>query len=188
MKVIDEIILLFEQRGDSLYGGELITQRDHALQAATLAENENVSPELIAAALLHDIGHLVHDLPHDSTQCGVDDQHETLGETYLESAFGANVAIPVRLHVPAKRYLCAVEEDYMGRLSQASQVSLRLQGGPFAANEMEEFKNSPHWQNAVRLRRWDDLAKVQGMLTPTLEHFKGYMIEVLKTEQSHEQK
>jgi len=184
VKVIDDIVLLFEQRGDSLYGGEIITQREHALQAATLAENENASPELITAALLHDIGHLIHDLSHDSTQRGVDDQHEKLGESYLESAFGDKVAIPVRLHVQAKRYLCAVEDDYMGLLSQASQLSLRLQGGPFKPTEIEEFQNSPHWRNAVRLRHWDDLAKVEGQVTPPVDHFKGYMRHVLEMQQS----
>ena len=184
MRIIEGIVSLFAQRGDSLYGGELISQREHALQAATLAESENATPLLIVAALLHDIGHLIHDLPENSSDQGVDDKHEALGEAYLESSFGDQVATPVRLHVAAKRYLCAVEDDYLGRLSEASRVSLRLQGGPFTKAEMKEFQSFRHWRDAVRLRRWDDLAKVEGMVTPSIEHFKGYMRNVLETQKS----
>lgn len=180
MGTIESMLLLFDQHGDSLYGGEKISQREHAIQAALLAEKENASPELIVAALLHDVGHLVHDLPVDSTDHGVDDQHELLGEAFIESEFGAEVAIPVRLHVDAKRYLCAVDRQYASHLSRASLVSLGLQGGPLTASEVRDFENLPHWEDAVRLRRWDDLAKVQGMATPEMRHFSVYMRHVLE--------
>ncbi|MGB1709008.1 MAG: phosphonate degradation HD-domain oxygenase [Rubripirellula sp.] len=180
MNEIDQVIMLFDKYGDSLYGGEAISQRDHAIQAAMLAENENATPALIVAALLHDVGHLIHDLPEDASEKGIDDRHELLGEAYLESAFGPEVAIPVRLHVAAKRYLCAVDEHYGDQLSYASQVSLRLQGGPFNIDEIQSFENLPYWENAVRLRRWDDLAKVKGMVMPEIRHFAGYMKDVLE--------
>ena len=180
MQVIEEIEDLFEQQGNSLYAGEVISQREHALQTATLAENEDASPVLIAAALLHDIGHLLHDLPEDSAMLGVDDRHESLGETYVQKIFGSAVAAPVRLHVAAKRYLCAAESDYLESLSDASRLSLRLQGGPFTASEMIEFEDLSHWQNAVRVRRWDDCAKVEGMVTPSVQHFSRYLREVLE--------
>jgi len=162
----------------------LISQREHALQAATIAENEDATPVLIVAALLHDIGHLVHDLPEDSSAQGVDDKHELLGQAYLEASFGEQVAAPVRLHVAAKRYLCAAEDDYLKCLSEASQVSLRLQGGPFTPAEMNEFEGLHHWRDAVQVRRWDDLAKVEGMVTPSIEHFTGYMRQVLETQKT----
>ena len=184
MKIIEDIVSLFAQRGDSLYGGELISQRDHALQAATLAENENATPLLIVAALLHDIGHLVHDLPENASNQGVDDKHESVGEAYLESTFGDQVATPVRLHVSAKRYLCAADDDYLACLSEASQVCLLLQGGPFTVAEMNEFESLRYWRDAVRLRRWDDLAKVEGVVTPSIEHFKDYMRDILETQNS----
>ncbi|MDE0866021.1 MAG: HD domain-containing protein [Rubripirellula sp.] len=181
MNMIQEISAFFNERGESLYGGELISQRDHALQAATLAENDYATPALITAALLHDIGHLLHDLPEDSTDMGVDDEHETLGEQYLGRAFGPDVTVPVRLHVPAKRYLCAVEPAYMNDLSAASKTSLSMQGGPLSVEEIRAFEGLTFWRDAVRVRRWDDLAKVEGITTPPFSHFTVYLEEALET-------
>jgi phosphonate degradation associated HDIG domain protein len=180
MTIIENIGLLFEERGDSLYGGELISQREHALQAATMAENEDATPALITAALLHDIGHLLHELPDDATANGVDDKHESRGERYLGSAFGPGVTQPVRLHVPAKRYLCAVDPVYINGLSAASRTSLNVQGGAFSVEGIRAFESLPFWRDAVRLRRWDDLAKVEGMSTATICHFNVYLQEVLE--------
>jgi len=183
MNTIEEIGRLFDERGESLYGGELISQRDHALQAATLAENEGATCELITAALLHDIGHLLHDLPDDSTDQGIDDAHELLGERYLGIAFGPEVTVPVSMHVLAKRYLCAVDSGYRKDLSEASRASLRLQGGPLEADELADFESLPFWRDAVRLRRWDDLAKREGVTTPPLRHFNVYLEAVFETNQ-----
>ncbi len=175
---VDEVLLLFERRGDSLYGGEAVTQLEHALQCAMIAENEGASSDLIAAALLHDVGHLLHDLPDDAPDEGVDDSHETSGHAFLRERFPPSVTEPVRLHVAAKRYLCAVEEAYRVALSPASVVSLELQGGPMSPEEVEAFDSDGYAGDALRLRRWDDAAKVPDLRTPSLEHFAAYLRRV----------
>ena len=118
--VIDKIEELFKNKGASLYGGEAVTQEQHALQAAQLAEESGASPSIIAAALLHDVGHLLHNLPDDAPDEGVDDVHEALGDRFLRRWFGPDVSEPVRMHVDAKRYLCAVDPSYLGTLSPPS--------------------------------------------------------------------
>ncbi|MEO1496215.1 MAG: phosphonate degradation HD-domain oxygenase [Planctomycetota bacterium] len=166
-----EIYRLFEVRGASLYGGEGVTQLEHGLQAAMLAEQEGADPALIVAALLHDVGHLLHDLPDDAPDNGVDDVHEALGADWLRSRFPPEVLEPVQQHVASKRYLCATEQGYWDALSEPSKVSLELQGGPMNAAEVDAFEQGEHFEACVRLRRWDDLAKVVGLETPPLEHF-----------------
>jgi predicted HD phosphohydrolase len=145
------------------------------LQAALLAEQEQAPPELIVAALLHDVGHLLHDLPADAPDAGIDDRHENSGANYLRRHFPQRVVEPVRLHVPAKRYLCAKDAQYMQSLSQPSVVSLALQGGPMTAEEVAEFARHPCADDAVRLRRWDDAAKIPRLPTPPLAHFARYV-------------
>lgn len=171
---------LFQQRGGSEYGGESVTQGEHALQAALLAEQSGASPGLILAALLHDVGHLLHDLDEDAPDKGVDDVHEDLGARFLSERLPASVADPVRMHVDAKRYLCAVDPDYFGQLSPPSVTSLRLQGGPMGAEEIERFESEPYYEDAVRLRKWDDMAKVSGLDTPDYTHFLAYIDQVLE--------
>ena len=175
MNIKSKIADLFAQRGDSEYGGEPVTQIEHALQCATLAEDEDSSPALIVASLVHDIGHLLHDLPDDAPDQGVDDHHENSGYRFLQQHFGPAVTEPVRQHVAAKRYLCTVDSEYLGMLSEPSVVSFHLQGGMMADDEFAEFKSSPHWEDSVRLRKWDDLAKVVELKTPTIEHFLEYI-------------
>ncbi len=169
--VVNEVLRLFREHGDSEYGGEAVTQLEHALQAAVRAEKSGADSSLIAAALLHDVGHLLHNLPDDAPDQGVDDRHEELGGRWLESRFGPAVTEPVRLHVAAKRYLCAVEPGYFSELSRPSVISLELQGGPMSEEEAEAFEANPHYREAVSLRRWDDEAKVVGEQTPPLEAF-----------------
>ncbi len=171
MSITDEIAKCFAERGNSEYGGEDVTQLEHALQCAHLAEQEASSAELIVAALLHDIGHLLHDLPVDAPDHGIDDHHENSGYRYLEKHFGIAVTLPVRLHVAAKRYLCTVDPAYQKQLSEPSLVSLRLQGGLMSEAELEEFRATAHWEDALRLRKWDDLAKVVDLQTPKLEYY-----------------
>ena len=174
MSRVDEISRLFQERGDSQYGGECVTQAEHALQCALLAEQEGAHPSLIVAALLHDIGHLLHHLPDDAPDNGIDDRHETVGVNWLRGVFPPEVTEPVRMHVDAKRYLCAIDSGYLAQLSPPSVVSLGLQGGPMSPHEVEQFEANPFASDAIRLRRWDDTAKVEGLATPPFSHFAGY--------------
>lgn len=169
--IVASILNMFAQHGDSEYGGEAVTQREHALQAAHLARKSGASPALISAALLHDIGHLLHDLPDDAPETGIDDRHEERGRQWLARSFPDSVVEPVRMHVDAKRYLCAAEPAYFARLSEPSIVSLNLQGGPMSDSEAEAFRKSPHFKAAVLLRRWDDTAKVAGLDVPEVETY-----------------
>ena len=179
MPQVDDVLGLLEACGGSQYGGERVTQLEHALQCAALAEQEHAAPELISAALLHDIGHLLHDLTDDAPDHGIDDRHETAGYQYLRGLFPDAVTEPIRLHVPAKRYLCAVDEDYRRQLSQPSLVSLKLQGGPMTRDEVSRFRENPFLDDAVRLRRWDDLAKDPSVATPPLSHYARYVRQVV---------
>jgi phosphonate degradation associated HDIG domain protein len=169
---IEFVLRLFKERGDAAYLGEPVSQTEHALQTAWAAEQAGADAALVAAALLHDVGHLLHDLPEDCALAGIDDAHEERGGRWLARHFGPDVVEPVRLHVAAKRYLCATDPTYLGRLSEASRVSLRLQGGPFTPDEASTFRANPHAEAAVRLRRFDEEAKVPGLATPGLEHFR----------------
>ncbi|HVY13636.1 MAG TPA: HD domain-containing protein, partial [Rhodopila sp.] len=162
---------LIDGKGEKRYGLSSVNQRAHALQAALLAERSGCDSALIAASLLHDIGHMVHDLGEDPAAEGVDDRHEALGGEFLARWFGPAVTEPVRLHVAAKRYLCATEPDYFGRLSPDSVRSLELQGGPMSEQEVAEFRMIPEHEAAVKLRRFDEGAKVKGLDVPSVEHF-----------------
>jgi phosphonate degradation associated HDIG domain protein len=174
---IGRLFGLFEAHGEARY--ELVSQRAHALQCAALAEQEGAAPTLIAAALLHDIGHMLHKEGEGAALRGIDDKHELIAWKHLERLFGPAVAEPVHLHVDAKRYLCATDAGYHASLSPASQRSLALQGGAFTAAEAESFGQRPHAEDAVRLRRWDDLAKVPGRATPPLTHFRRYLDAII---------
>jgi phosphonate degradation associated HDIG domain protein len=179
-----EILRLFAARGQSEYGGEAVTQQEHALQAALFAERESASAALIVAALLHDVGHLLHSLPDDAPDQGIDDRHETLAARWLQRRFGPEVVEPVRLHVAAKRYLCATEPTYLEQLSPPSALSLELQGGPMSAPEVIGFAANPFCQSSVALRRWDDAAKVPNMTTPPLEYYAAYLDQVSRGDNS----
>jgi phosphonate degradation associated HDIG domain protein len=179
MDITAKITDCFRTRGDSEYGGENVTQLEHALQCAWLAEQDKEKPELVVAALLHDVGHLLHDLPDDAPDNGIDDHHENIGYRFLEKHFDLAVSEPVRQHVAAKRYLCTVDESYYSQLSEPSIVSLRLQGGKMSDEELHEFRQTPYWKDSLRLRKWDDLAKVVDLQTPTLDHYLP-LIEQLK--------
>jgi phosphonate degradation associated HDIG domain protein len=175
--VVEGIVRLFRERGQSAYLGEAVSQTEHALQSAWAAQKAGATAALVAAALLHDVGHLLHDLPEDCADAGIDDAHQERGARWLAGHFGAAVVEPIRLHVAAKRFLCATEAGYFERLSEASRVSLRLQGGPFTPEEVAAFRRNPHAEAAVALRRWDEEAKVAGLVTPPLEHFRPYLEE-----------
>src|SRR3978361_99122 len=156
---IVQIHHLLDGKADGRYGLHDITQRQHALQAAMFAERDGHAASLVAAALLHDVGHLVHDLGDNPAGKGVDDRHEQLGHDFLVQWFGPEVTEPVRLHVAAKRFLCATEADYYSKLSADSVLSLSLQGGPMSAAEVAAFDALAQSAAAVQLRRFGEQAE-----------------------------
>ena len=170
---VAEIVALFERRGSEHYG-ESVSQLEHALQCAALAQAEGADDALVVAALLHDIGHLVVDVQADEGYVmGVDDDdHESIGAKVLAPIFGASVAQPVALHVTAKRYRCTVDPDYAATLSQTSTETLAAQGGPLDAEACSRFAAHPGCDDALRLRTWDDTGKMAEMDTPSLDDLR----------------
>ncbi len=162
---------LFASEGAAEYLGEPVTQAAHMLQAATLAEQAGAASELVAAALLHDVGHFTGAISGAELMAGTDNRHSDAGAAWLARWFGAAVTEPVRLHVAAKRYLCAVEPGYVGKLSKASVCTLSVQGGPMTGEEVREFAANPQAEAACLVRRWDDQAKDPAITTPPFEHF-----------------
>lgn len=173
MSVTDEILGIFQARGADEYFGESVSITEHALQAAYFARIAGAPPPLIVAALLHDIGHLVEEVPSDIADWTTDAHHERVGGRWLAARFPVEVSDPVRLHVPAKRYLLATDTEYFAMLSPASVITLKLQGGPMAAHEVAQFETEPLHSQAVRVRRWDDQGKVKGLKTPSLEDYRA---------------
>ncbi len=171
MLTLADIEQLFAERGGEQYSGEPVTQIEHALQTAHQAETEGASDELVTAALLHDLGHLLHDFGDTPSLRGVDDVHQYRALPFLRGLFSDDVLDAIKLHVDAKRYLCATRADYHAALSDDSKRSLVLQGGVFSRIEAESFIARPGAADAVRLRIWDDLAKAEGLVTPPLNHF-----------------
>ncbi len=169
---IDELVDLYRGESARTRYDESVTEHEHALQAAALADGQGAGDELVAAALLHDVGHLLlRDHRPIDDDLDVDLRHEQAGADALDELFGPDVAEPVRLHVAAKRYLCAVEPDYHDRLSPASVRSLAVQGGVMSPDEVAAFEAGDHADGAVRLRRWDEEAKVAGLDVPPLDHW-----------------
>lgn len=167
----DDIRDLFERRGGEQYSGEPVTQLQHALQTALLAEQSGADDALVTASLLHDLGHLLQDLGETPTLRGVDDVHQYAALPFLRSVFPEAVLDPIQHHVDAKRYLCQARPGYHAQLSTDSQRSLALQGGVFDAAQAAAFIVRPGAPDAVRLRVWDDLAKQADLRTPPLAHF-----------------
>ena len=176
---LETIIGLFTEHGAREYLGEPVSQLEHALQAARLAVEEDASDPLVVAALLHDIGHLLDDRAAGAGDRGVDERHEDKGDRFLSQYFDNDVTEPIRLHVSAKRYLCAVDNVYLTRLSPASIRSLELQGGPMHRAEVVAFASLPHLDAAVALRLWDDQAKQPGLGVPGLEEYIPYLQRVM---------
>ena len=162
---------IFARRGADSYLGEAVTMSAHMLQAAQLAERAGADDEVVAAALLHDIGHYTSEFPPDAQNQGIDNRHDSAGAAVLAPFFPERVADCVRHHVAAKRYLCATKADYFDRLSEASVLTLKLQGGPMSAEEAEAFARQPNLKDILRVRVWDDEAKVAGRETPPFDHY-----------------
>ena len=176
---VAEILGLLSTKATGFYGLSSVTQQQHALQCAHLAEQAGEDAAFVTAALTHDIGHLVHDIGEDYLEQGVDDMHEELGLRYLERFFGPAVTEPVALHVAAKRYLCATEADYFAKLGKDSVASLKLQGGPMNRAECAHFESFAHWEAALRLRRLDEQGKDPEMATPPVAHYEGIVRQAL---------
>lgn len=178
--ILERIEHWFALHGATSYEGnrrESVSALAHALQCAQLAEDAGADSPLVAAALLHDVGHFVA-IAEVGAMADVDDVHELRGVAVLVRDFPPAVVQPIRLHVAAKRYLTAVEPAYLRGLSPASVHSLAQQGGPFAGAEIARFEALPHAEDAVRLRRWDDAAKTPGRATPRLDDYLALLDEV----------
>ncbi|MFZ6748933.1 phosphonate degradation HD-domain oxygenase [Undibacterium sp. Ren11W] len=167
----DQIVALFEQAGTQLYGGEAITQTEHALQAAWLAEQAGGDDSLVIACLLHDLGHMLFQQSDDELAEGKDDLHQLRVVPYLRGLLPPTVIETIRLHVDAKRYLCRHQPGYLAGLSEASRLSLALQGGVMDDSQACAFIDKPQAALAIALRRCDDAAKVCGLVVPPLTHY-----------------
>lgn len=175
---LSDIQHLFDRYGAIAYSGEPVTQLQHALQTAALAEDAGATPELIAASLLHDLGHLLNLQGETPTERGIDDLHQYFALPFLRPLFSDAVLEPIRLHVDAKRCLCAIDASYYARLSADSVRSLQLQGGIFSDEEANRFLEKPYAADAISLRRWDDLAKDASRATPALGHYMEIVASV----------
>lgn len=174
---VDALFNYMERRGQSFYD-EVVTQLEHALQCAALAQQNDASHTLITGALLHDIGHFILDEHNaDKAFLATDLNHEEIGAQYMEPFFPDAVTTPIRLHVPAKRYLCTTDASYHDGLSEASKRSLKVQGGVMSDAERAAFEQIPHFQDALTLRRWDDLSKVKGLGIAGLETYRDIVQE-----------
>jgi phosphonate degradation associated HDIG domain protein len=180
MSISQEIDAIYERGGASAYFGEAVSVAEHCLQAAYFAQAAGAPDALVIAALLHDIGHLVGGAPDDLAEWTEDAHHELIGGGWLARRFGPEIAEPVRLHVPAKRYLCATDSGYFDKLSAASVVTLKLQGGPMTEPEIAAFEAKPYWREAIRVRQWDDEGKVAGLRTPDFSSYAALIDRLAK--------
>jgi gamma-butyrobetaine dioxygenase len=191
MSPVDAIAELFASAGAADYLGEPVTVAAHLLQAGALAQEAGAPAALVAAALLHDVGHLRGAdalaeeiaggavLSGRELMAGTDNNHGERGSQWLARWFPASVTEPVRLHVAAKRYLCAAEPAYFGQLSEASVYTLSVQGGPMTDAEAREFEREPYAADAIAVRRWDDQAKDPSAEIPGFPHFRGLLGSLL---------
>ena len=179
--IVDFLAEIVERRGAEEYIGEPVSISQHMLQCAELAGDSGASDETVAAALLHDIGHFISEFPANAAADGVDNLHEEAGARALERFFPPLVVDCVRHHVAAKRYLCAADAGYLARLSDASTLSLKLQGGPMSAREVAEFERRPHLDAIVQIRLWDDMGKDPARKVPGFAHFRPALERAVAT-------
>ena len=176
---IDALFAWYEDVGASHYD-EQVTQLAHALQTAAHARQNGATDIEIGAALLHDVGHfLVREHREQGDFLQRDLEHEIVGAAWLSQFFPAELAQLVRLHVPAKRWLCATDQDYWNGLSDASKHSLEVQGGLMQPHEIAAFEAQEGWQAAVALRKYDDLGKERGGEAPDLESYRELLLGLL---------
>lgn len=175
---VAELTTLFNRLGDLRYG-EDVSQLDHAVQTAHHAKLDGAPPALIAAALLHDVGHMMQKAGEDAADHGVDTRHEQISAGYLARAFGPEVTEPIRLHVAAKRYRVAVDPAYLEHLSKASLQSLALQGGPMNSVEIAAFLAEPAAQDALRLRGYDEAGKAPEAEVSSFESYQDLLRDLI---------
>jgi len=178
--VVAELERLFTEQGASEYLGEPVTQAAHMLQSAARARTEAADDALVAAALLHDVGHFIGAISGAELMAGTDNRHSHAGADWLARWFPEQVTEPVRLHVAAKRYLCAVEPGYFDRLSAASVYTLGVQGGPMSAEEAAAFEAGRYAAQAVALRRWDEAAKDPHADVPEFSHYRALLAGLVR--------
>jgi phosphonate degradation associated HDIG domain protein len=181
----EKVQILFEYmkaHGQEHYE-EDVTQMEHALQTAALAKAARKNEALITAALFHDIGHMLADDPVEANNPTLkNDLHEELAADYLQEIFPPEVTEPIRLHVPAKRYLCTIDAHYYEELSEASRKSFHLQGGRMSEAEITAFESHPHYREAIELRKWDDQAKALDLKVSNIESYASTVQKVIRTD------
>lgn len=175
----DFILDLFAGRGAREYLGETVSMSQHMEQTAARATADGAADGLVIAALLHDIGHFVGGHPIEALENGRDNLHAEAGADYLRPYFPPSITEPIRLHVVAKRYLCATDDEYLGHLSDASVNSLQVQGGPMSAEQVARFEANPYYRDAVKLRRYDDDAKVAGLTIKPVSAYHATLLSLL---------
>lgn len=185
--IVDRLFEIFTRHGVRSYQEGGVSMSEHMLQTATAAEGASAPPNVVAAALLHDVGHFITDFAkleddpkHASMlEATVDRRHENAGAALLQPYFPPDVVEPIRLHVQAKRYLSAVEKDYVKTLAPQALHTLGLQGGPMSPDDIAVFEENPYGQTAAMLRRWDDAAVAPGLKTPDFEHYRAVLEDLL---------
>ena len=177
MNIIDQIISSYSNN-KSLYIGEKVTITEHMIQTAMLAEKNNCSSNLVCSSLLHDYGHFILEDPDNLATKGKDGRHEDVGYEFLKRYFIKNVVEPIKYHVKAKKYL-ARDKKYYLTLSEASKVSLKLQGGTFNNNEAKVFEKNEFFKNAIKLRKFDESAKKIGLKIKSINEYKNLLISKL---------
>ena len=178
MQIVEEIIYNFENN-KSLYIGENITIADHMIQSAMLAEKAKCDDDLICSCLLHDYGHFILDDPDELVRKNKDGKHEDIGYEYLKKFFKKEVVEPIKHHVLAKRYL-ARDKKYYNRLSEASVISLKLQGGLLNSKEAKVFEKEEFFKDAIKLRKFDEAAKKIGVKIKDIIQYKDLLKASLK--------
>ena len=178
--IVNHIEDVFTRRGAESYLGEDITMAQHMLQAAQCAEKSGAEDSLIAAALLHDIGHFKNEIPETALAKGNNNFHEEAGANFLEDFFPLSVVEPIRQHVAAKRYLCAVKSDYLDLLSPASVHTLNLQGGPMNKEEVTEFEKNDYLEQCIQLRYWDEEGKDPEREHPPFSYYRALIESLVK--------
>lgn len=179
-EIVPFILDLFARRGAEEYMGEPVSMAQHMEQTAACASADNASSALVIAALLHDIGHFVGDFPIDALENGIDNCHENVAAQFLAPYFPESITEPIRLHVPAKKYLCAVDQSYFDQLSEASKQSLAVQGGLMNSEEVKQFETNHFYREAVQLRKYDDNGKVANKTIYPITHYQTLMSSLIK--------
>jgi phosphonate degradation associated HDIG domain protein len=182
-EITDEIMNLYEEHGGAEYAGEKVSQLEHMAQAAQLAEAQGYEEEVVLAAFLHDIGHISEAARGENEMDGFGiKDHEELGAEFLRGkGFSKKVTRLVESHVEAKRYLTFKDPDYYANLSEASKRTLEYQGGPMTADEATAFEQYPLFDLIIRMRNWDEQAKIEHQPLPDLRHFREMMMHHLQT-------